>query len=41
MATFSELIHKVEDIEESDINPLCVSSTQIIALDARFVIKNK
>lgn len=39
MAKFSELIHKVEEIEESDINPLCISPTQIIALDARFVIK--
>jgi acetyltransferase len=36
---FSELISKVQEIEESDINPLCASETQIIALDARFVIK--
>jgi acetyltransferase len=39
IAKFSELIYKVEEIEESDINPLCVSSNQLIALDARFVIK--
>lgn len=38
IATFSELISKVDQIQESDINPLCVSSHQIIALDARFVI---
>jgi acetyltransferase len=39
MARFSELIAKVTEIEESDINPLCISDKQIIALDARFVIK--
>lgn len=39
MACFSELIQKVPMIEESDINPLCVSDKQIIALDARFVIR--
>lgn len=39
MARFGELISKIPEIEESDINPLCVSDKQIIALDARFVIK--
>lgn len=39
IAKFSELISKVDMIEESDINPLCISHAQIIALDARFVIK--
>lgn len=39
MARFSELLSKLPEIEESDINPLCVSDKQIIALDARFVLK--
>lgn len=39
IARFSELIAKIEEIEEADINPLCASETQIIALDARFVLK--
>jgi len=39
ISRFSELIASVEEIEESDINPLCISDKQVIALDARFVLK--
>jgi acetyltransferase len=40
IARFSELVSKIPEIEESDINPLCLSDKQLIALDARFVLKN-
>ena len=39
IARFSELVSKIPDIEESDINPLCLSDKQLIALDARIVLK--
>jgi hypothetical protein len=31
----------LKEIEESDMNPISASEKQVIALDARFVIKKK